>query len=82
MPQRMGHFKRLLTTVDARPNPLKMAGMSDEPQRPRLSEKGLTEAERKRQRQAEALRANLHRRKAQSRARDDDAKPAEDEPQS
>lgn len=43
---------------------------------PQLSEKGLTEAELRRQRQAEALRANLARRKTQLRGRvEDEATP-------
>ena len=42
--------------------------------RPQISKKGLAEAEDRARRQAEALRANLARRKTQSRAR------AEDEP--
>lgn len=48
--------------------------------RPQFSDKGRTEAELRRQRQAEALRANLMRRKEQARGRTaDDPPPATDE---
>lgn len=60
--------------LDGRRNWAKMRAMSDSKSKPQFSEKGLTEAEVRRQRQAEALRANLARRKAQTRGR------AEDEP--
>ena len=45
--------------------------MDQRKERPQTSPKGQTEAEARRQRQAEALRANLARRKAQTRARED-----------
>jgi hypothetical protein len=55
--------------------------MNDSKSKPQFSDKGLTEAELRRQRQAEALRANLARRKAQVRGRTDEQPqpPAEDE---
>ena len=49
--------------------------------RPQISKSGLAEAENRARRQAEALRANLARRKTQSRARaegDDVAEPCSD----
>ena len=46
--------------------------MSDTKSQPQLSSKGLSEAERRRQRQAESLRANLARRKTQARERADE----------
>jgi hypothetical protein len=54
--------------------------MSTPKDQPRLAEKGLTEADARRRRQAEALRANLARRKAQSRDRDEQQPQADDEP--
>ena len=64
--------------------------MSDEPndkqkEQPRRSQAGARAAEERETRLAAALRANLHRRKAQSRevqARERDAEPAEDAPKS
>lgn len=56
--------------------------MSDTKPQPQFSSKGLSEAERRRQRQAEALRANLARRKTQSRERADEpatATPSQDD---
>jgi hypothetical protein len=47
---------------------------------PTLSPKGQTDADERRRRQAEALRANLARRKAQSRAREDETPPASTDP--
>lgn len=60
----------------------KMRAMNDPKIPPQLSDKGQTEAELRRQRQAEALRANLARRKAQSRSRADapTSTDAQDEP--
>lgn len=55
--------------------------MSDTKPQPQFSSKGLSEAERRRQRQAEALRANLARRKTQARERADEpvtATPSDD----
>ncbi|MGE5515031.1 MAG: hypothetical protein ACM31D_04345 [Bacteroidota bacterium] len=51
--------------------------MTDPKTPPQLSDKGQTEAELRRQRQAEALRANLARRKAQSRSRADEPAPTD-----
>ncbi|MBY0431944.1 MAG: hypothetical protein K2Q10_12150 [Rhodospirillales bacterium] len=48
------------------------------PSQPRLSDKGQSEAEARRLRQAEALRANLLKRKTQSRARTVTAEAPED----
>ena len=56
--------------------------MNDTKPQPQFSSKGLSEAERRRQRQAEALRANLARRKTQSRERTDEpatATPSQDD---
>lgn len=56
--------------------------MSDTKPQPQFSSKGLSEAERRRQRQAEALRANLARRKTQARERVDEpvtATPSQDD---
>lgn len=47
-----------------------MADDEPPPPRPRLGPKALSEAERRRARQAAALRENLRRRKAQDRRRD------------
>jgi hypothetical protein len=59
---------------------------SDKPKEPpRRSEAGARAAEEREARLAAALRANLHRRKAQSReveARERDAEPAGDDPKS
>lgn len=60
--------------LDGGRNPAKMRAMSDPKPQPQFSDKGLSEAELRRRRQAEALRANLARRKAQVRSR------AEEEP--
>lgn len=53
--------------------PPKWRAMSTTKSQPQLAEKGLTEAEARRKRQAEALRANLARRKTQARERDEQA---------
>ncbi len=52
-----------------------MRPMSETKSQPQFSSKGLSEAERRRQRQAEALRANLARRKTQARERADEPVP-------
>ncbi|MCR6631372.1 MAG: hypothetical protein NVV74_15735 [Magnetospirillum sp.] len=56
--------------------------MSDAKSPPRLSRKGLTEAEMRQRRQAEALRTNLARRKEQTRGRQEEtpAQPEAGEP--
>jgi hypothetical protein len=46
--------------------------MSAEKERPKRGESAQTEADRRQARQAEALRANLRRRKEQTRARDEE----------
>lgn len=68
--------------LDGGTKPAKMRVMTDPKTQPQLSDRGQTEAELRRRRQAEALRANLARRKAQSRSRvDEPAEPvAEPEP--
>ena len=58
----------LRAILTARRRPTIVAPMSND-DRPSLSEKGRTEADGRARRQAEALRANLARRKAQNRAR-------------
>ena len=58
-----------------------MRPMSETKSQPQFSSKGLSEAERRRQRQAEALRTNLARRKTQARERADEpatAAPSQD----
>ncbi len=47
--------------------------MTDKRRPPHLTERALAEQEARRAREAEALRANLRRRKAQSQAREGDA---------
>jgi hypothetical protein len=46
--------------------------MTESKDRPQFSDRGTAEAEARKRRQAEALRANLARRKEQSRARADE----------
>lgn len=65
-------FSPIAHFLDRGRNSANMRPMSDSKTQPQFSEKGLTEAELRRQRQAEALRANLGRRKAQVRGRADD----------
>jgi hypothetical protein len=70
------HLSKLfLIILTKRANRPKCAAMSDRKSQPQFSQKGLSEADLRRQRQAEALRANLARRKAQVRERRDDAEP-------
>lgn len=52
-----------------------MQAMTDTKTQPQFSSKGLSEAEKRRQRQAEALRANLSRRKSQARERAEEPPP-------
>ena len=62
-------FSTAMHFLDERRNSARMRAMSDTKTQPQFSDKGLSEAALRRQRQAEALRANLARRKAQLRGR-------------
>ena len=67
MPQAFGWCKRLVGGGALSDNG---AMKDDDKASPDLTEKGREQAEERRRRQAEALRANLARRKAQTRARE------------
>ena len=76
------NFLNFFHNLDRRPIPPTIRAMSKDKPQPEFSARGNQEAELRRSRQAEALRANLMRRKAQARGRTDDAPPTEgtDEP--
>jgi hypothetical protein len=74
MPQGFAWCKPLSAPLDARPDSGQNSPMSDS-ERPTLTDKGKRDADERAKRQAEALRANLARRKAQARARQDQEPP-------
>lgn len=74
-------FRMLPHILDVPGFPGKIPLMNNSKTLPGLSDKGKTEADLRRQRQAEALRANLARRKVQTRARaEEETAPAADAP--
>ncbi len=81
MPKEISPVNQLFSScahiLDGAGIPAKMPAMSDRKTQPQISDKGQSEAELRRQRQAEALRANLARRKTQARGRADDQPPAQ-----
>ncbi len=64
-----GDASALSRWLTGRTNCAKWPAMTQDDRRPNLTEKAAGEAEERRRRQAEALRANLARRKQQTRAR-------------
>ena len=70
---RQATFLDKIRILDRRAIPPTIRAMTKEKSLPELSAKGKSEAELRRQREAEALRANLMRRKAQARGRTEDA---------
>jgi len=75
-------FLNLFRILDRQPIPPTIRGMTKDKPLPEFSDKGNREAELRRKREAEALRANLMRRKAKARERasDETSPPAQDEP--
>lgn len=79
MPKLSPSVKGFLSDLDPRRKAAKMQGMTDTPIPPDGKPKPGSQAELRRRRQAEALRANLSRRKQQDRGRaDDDAAAGDD----
>ncbi|CAA7619991.1 conserved hypothetical protein [Candidatus Terasakiella magnetica] len=76
MPQALPLCKRLSSHIDVLFLKAENGTMTDTVP-PKISAKGKAEASERQRRQAEALRANLARRKAQGRAREDAPPPAD-----